>query len=142
MIKFRTMVVGADELKHELVPDRPENGLFKIERDPRVTQVGRLLRRLSLDELPQFVNVLRGEMSMVGPRPLIPDEDAMIEGRFRRRLNARPGITGHWQILGSLRVPLDEMVTLDYLYVANWSLWTDLKLIARTIPYLALRGNV
>ena len=142
MLKFRSMVDGADERKHELEHLTSANGLFKLERDPRVTRIGRLLRRFSIDEMPQLVNVLRGEMSMVGPRPLIPEEDAMVEGAYRRRLNVRPGITGHWQILGSLRVPLDEMVTLDYLYVANWSLWTDLKLLFRTIPYLALRGNV
>jgi exopolysaccharide biosynthesis polyprenyl glycosylphosphotransferase len=142
MLKFRSMVEGADARKHELSDQIDADGLFKLEDDPRVTRVGRLIRRFSLDELPQLINVLRGEMSLVGPRPLIPVEDAMIMGSFRRRLEVRPGMTGHWQILGSLRVPLEEMVTLDYIYVANWSLWTDLKIIARTIPYLALRGNV
>lgn len=142
MLKFRSMVDGADERKKLMEHPANGTGLFKLEHDPRVTRLGRIIRRLSIDELPQLINVLRGEMSMVGPRPLIPHEDAMVEGRFRRRLNVRPGITGHWQILGSLRVPLDEMVTLDYLYVANWSLWTDIKLIARTIPYLVFRGNV
>jgi lipopolysaccharide/colanic/teichoic acid biosynthesis glycosyltransferase len=76
-------------------------------------------------------------MSLVGPRPLVPGEDAQIEGEFRRRLNVSPGITGHWQILGSWRIPVDDMVVLDYLYAANWSLWTDLKLLARTVPFVA-----
>jgi exopolysaccharide biosynthesis polyprenyl glycosylphosphotransferase len=142
MLKFRSMVDGADGRKDELEHPSNGNGLFKLEDDPRVTRVGKLIRRYSIDELPQIVNVLIGQMSLVGPRPLIPREDAMIEGKFRRRLNALPGITGHWQILGSLRVPLDEMVRLDYLYVANWSLWTDIKLLIRTFRYLALRGNV
>lgn len=104
--------------------------------DPRITRVGRLLRRTNLDELPQLLNVLRGEMSLVGPRPLIPQEDKRVVGWHRRRLELTPGITGHWQVLGSSRVPLDEMVAIDYLYVANWSLWTDLKLLLRTIPHV------
>jgi len=142
LLKFRSMVVGADDLKPELVHLNESNGLFKITHDPRITRVGGILRNWSLDELPQLFNVLRGEMSLVGPRPLIPEEDRMIQGAYRRRLEIAPGMTGHWQILGSWRVPLDEMVTLDYLYVANWSLWRDIKLLAQTIPYvLARRGT-
>ena len=98
--------------------------------DPRITKVGRRIRRWSLDELPQLVNVLRGEMSLVGPRPLVPDEDSQIEGFYRRRLDIPPGITGYWQALGSSRIPLFEMVRLDYLYVATWSLWHDIKDLA------------
>lgn len=142
MFKFRTMVDDAEQLKAGLA-DRNEarDGLFKIADDPRVTRVGRLLRTSALDELPQLLNVLRGEMSLVGPRPLVIEEDQRIEGWHRRRLELMPGMTGQWQILGATRVPLREMVAIDYLYVANWSLWTDLKILLRTVPHvLGRRG--
>ena len=116
--------------------------LFKVTDDPRVTRVGRFLRRTSLDELPQLINVLRGEMSLVGPRPLVPNEDEMIEGFYRSRLDIPPGITGHWQVLGSWRVPFEDMVMLDYLYAANWSLWDDVKLLWNTVPYVLSRRGV
>ena len=115
--------------------------MFKIADDPRTTRVGRFLRRHSLDELPQLVNVLRGDMSLVGPRPLITDEDRLFSGWQRRRYHVAPGITGPWQILGSSRVPMSDMVTLDYLYCANWSLWLDAKVLARTIPYVLSRRS-
>jgi lipopolysaccharide/colanic/teichoic acid biosynthesis glycosyltransferase len=103
--------------------------------------VGRLLRATSLDELPQLVNVVRGEMSLVGPRPLVLDEDAQITGLDRRRLDLTPGMTGNWQIAGTGRVPLAEMVKIDYLYVAGWSLWLDVKILLRTVPHvLGRRG--
>ena len=142
MWKFRSMVSGADAQKAQLRPDNEAaGGLFKIAADPRMTRVGRILRRRSFDELPQLVNVLRGEMSLVGPRPLVADEDEQIVGMDRRRLQLTPGMTGHWQILGSSRVPLAEMVKLDYLYVAGWSLWSDVKILLRTLPcVLARRG--
>jgi len=142
MWKFRTMIAGADALKAQLAErNDAAAGLFKITDDPRITRTGRWLRRTSLDELPQLVNVLRGEMSLVGPRPLISDEDGLIIGLDRRRLQLTPGMTGHWQIAGSSRVPLAEMVKIDYLYVAGWSLWTDMKIMLRTVPYmLARRG--
>jgi exopolysaccharide biosynthesis polyprenyl glycosylphosphotransferase len=141
VFKFRTMVDGADRRKGELLGSNEADGLFKIAEDPRVTPVGRFLRRSSLDELPQLFNVLRGEMSLVGPRPLVPEEDSRIEGRHRRRLHLKPGMTGQWQIFGSSKIPLREMVTIDYLYVANWSLWGDVKILCRTVPYvLARRG--
>jgi exopolysaccharide biosynthesis polyprenyl glycosylphosphotransferase len=143
MFKFRTMVDGADAMKESLRGRNEACGqMFKIAEDPRVTRVGRWLRRSSLDELPQLINVIRGEMSLVGPRPLVIDEDRHVEGWHRRRLELMPGMTGHWQILGGpARVPLKEMVAIDYLYVANWSLWTDLKILLRTVPHvLARRG--
>ena len=137
LLKFRSMVADAEERKAALPEhNQAAAGFFKIANDPRITRVGRLLRRTNLDELPQLLNVLRGEMSLVGPRPLIPQEDKRVVGWHRRRLELTPGITGHWQVLGSSRVPLDEMVAIDYLYVANWSLWTDLKLLLRTIPHV------
>ncbi len=137
MLKFRTMVPEAEELKDSL-RDRNEaqEGLFKIAADPRVTRMGRFLRKTALDELPQLLNIARGEMSLVGPRPLVIEEDERIEGWHRRRLELMPGMTGPWQILGPARVPLKEMVALDYLYVANWSLWTDVKILLRTVPHV------
>ncbi len=142
MLKFRTMVEDAENLKDSLrVKNEAQDGLFKIAEDPRVTRVGRLLRKTALDELPQLINILRGEMSLVGPRPLVIDEDERIGGWNRRRLELMPGMTGPWQILGPARVPLKEMVALDYLYVANWSLWTDVKIMLRTVPHvLGRRG--
>lgn len=137
ILKFRTMVVGAEALKDSL-RDRNEakGGMFKIADDPRVTRVGRLLRKTAFDELPQLLNILKGEMSLVGPRPLVIDEDLRVQGWHRRRLELTPGMTGHWQILGPTRVPLREMVAIDYLYVANWSLWTDVKILLRTVSYV------
>jgi len=141
MLKFRSMVSDAEERKEALRPLNETAGLFKIEADPHVTPVGRVLRRASLDELPQLINVWRGEMSLVGPRPLVLDEDAKVHGLDRHRLHLTPGMTGHWQVLGSSRIPMNEMVGIDYLYVANWSLWTDVKILLRTVPYvLATRG--
>jgi exopolysaccharide biosynthesis polyprenyl glycosylphosphotransferase len=141
MLKFRSMVVDADARKEALRHLNETQGLFKIENDPRITRVGRFLRRTSLDELPQLFNVWRGEMSLVGPRPLVIDEDAQVHGLDRHRLHLTPGMTGHWQILGAARIPMDEMVGIDYLYVANWSLWEDVKILLRTIPYVfASRG--
>jgi exopolysaccharide biosynthesis polyprenyl glycosylphosphotransferase len=142
MLKFRTMVPDAEALKDSL-RDRNEaqEGLFKIADDPRVTRVGRFLRKSALDELPQLFNILKGEMSLVGPRPLVIEEDQRVEGWHRRRLELMPGMTGHWQILGPARVPLGEMVAIDYLYVANWSLWKDVKIMLRTVPHvLGRRG--
>jgi exopolysaccharide biosynthesis polyprenyl glycosylphosphotransferase len=141
MWKFRTMVRDAEFGKDELRSRNEAQGLFKMANDPRVTRVGRVLRRTSLDELPQLCNVLRGEMSLVGPRPLIPEEDGVIAGWHRRRLYMRPGMTGVWQVMGSARVPMHEMVELDNLYVLSWSPWLDLKILLRTSTFvLARRG--
>jgi exopolysaccharide biosynthesis polyprenyl glycosylphosphotransferase len=144
MVKFRSMVTEADQMKAELQHlNTAAKGLFKIPADPRLTRVGKFIRRWQLDEMPQFLNVLRGEMSLVGPRPLIPSEDRQIEGWYRRRLDLPPGMTGHWQILGSSgRIPLNEMVKLDYLYVANWSLWGDIRLLLRTVPFILGRRGI
>ena len=142
IFKYRSMVVEADALKERLRElNEAGVGLFKITEDPRVTRVGAFLRRTSLDELPQLFNVLRGEMSLVGPRPLVIDEDAMVLGLDRSRLHLTPGMTGPWQVLGT-RVPMQEMVAIDYLYVSNWSLWLDLKLLLRTARHVMRRGNV
>ena len=141
--KFRTMLADADAKKHDVAHLNKHLGgdprMFKIPDDPRVTPFGRVLRHWSLDEIPQLINVLRGEMSLVGPRPLILDEDEHVRGRRRRRLNLTPGITGLWQVLGRSEIPFAEMVTLDYLYVTNWSLWGDVKLLFRTIPVVLQR---
>ena len=114
--------------------------MFKIPDDPRVTRVGSLLRRFSIDELPQLLNVLKGEMSLVGPRPLIPEEDRHVTDWARRRLDLKPGMTGLWQVAGRSAIPFEEMVKLDYLYVSSWSLRHDLALLFRTLP-LVLRGG-
>jgi exopolysaccharide biosynthesis polyprenyl glycosylphosphotransferase len=134
--KFRTMVANADERRSELLSQSTDPDWLKLDSDPRITRVGRLLRRVSLDELPQLWNVLRGEMSLVGPRPLIEDEDERVQGWARGRLDLTPGLTGYWQVLGRTRIPFEEMVKLDYLYVMNWSLWEDMRLMLRTLPTL------
>ena len=139
ILKFRTMVEGADAGRERLAADNAAAPLFKVVDDPRVTRVGGWLRRTSLDELPQLLNVLRGEMSLVGPRPLVPEEDRLVLGHYRARLEVSPGMTGHWQVLGSWRIPLGEMVKLDHQYVANWSLWGDLELLLRTLGHVLRR---
>jgi exopolysaccharide biosynthesis polyprenyl glycosylphosphotransferase len=143
ILKFRTMVENAEALKDSL-RDRNEaqDGLFKIADDPRVTRVGRILRKSALDEMPQLLNIIKGEMSLVGPRPLIVEEDMRVLGWHRRRLELTPGMTGHWQILGPARVPLSEMAAIDYLYVANWSLWKDVKILLRTVPHVIGRRGL
>jgi exopolysaccharide biosynthesis polyprenyl glycosylphosphotransferase len=141
MLKFRTMVRNADERKHEVLELNQAAPMFKIVDDPRSTRVGRFLRKRSLDELPQLFNVLWGDMCLVGPRPLIAEEDRLFSGWQRRRNEVAPGVTGPWQILGSTRVPMSDMVTIDYLYCANWSLWLDAKILLRTVPYVLSRRS-
>jgi exopolysaccharide biosynthesis polyprenyl glycosylphosphotransferase len=137
IFKFRTMVVDAEALKESLrYRNEAHDGLFKVADDPRVTRIGRFLRKTALDEVPQLLNVLKGEMSLVGPRPLIVEEDIRVQGWHRRRLELTPGMTGPWQIIGPARVPLAEMVAMDYLYVANWSLWIDMKILLRTVCHV------
>jgi lipopolysaccharide/colanic/teichoic acid biosynthesis glycosyltransferase len=141
------MVADADARKAELQAlnkhnrDGGDPRMFKIEDDPRVTRIGKFLRRYSLDELPQLINVVLGDMSLVGPRPLILEEDEFVVDWRRRRLDLKPGITGLWQVLGRDDIPFEEMVKLDYLYVTTWSLMSDLKLVMRTIPVLFRAHN-
>ena len=139
LIKFRTMVMNAEDRTEELFTDSADVHWLKLEHDPRVTRVGRLLRLTSLDELPQLWNILRGDMSLVGPRPLIESEDRQIAGWARSRLELTPGLTGLWQVLGRTNIPFEEMVKLDYMYVTNWSLWSDIRLILRTLPAVVAR---
>jgi exopolysaccharide biosynthesis polyprenyl glycosylphosphotransferase len=143
IVKFRTMFVGAEQRRSEVLHMNEVDGpLFKIKgKDPRVTRIGSFLRRTSLDELPQLWNVLKGEMSLVGPRPFVLYEADRITGWASRRLDMTPGITGLWQVLGRNDIPFEEMTKLDYLYVTNWSLWWDLKILCQTIPVvLGRRG--
>jgi lipopolysaccharide/colanic/teichoic acid biosynthesis glycosyltransferase len=139
LLKFRTMVSGAERQVEELFEQSEDPHWLKLDHDPRVTRVGRVLRLTSLDELPQLWNVLSGDMSLVGPRPLIETEDAAVSGWARTRLDLAPGITGLWQVLGRTSIPFEEMVKLDYLYVTNWSLWLDVKLLLRTFPVVLHR---
>jgi exopolysaccharide biosynthesis polyprenyl glycosylphosphotransferase len=144
ILKFRTMVVDADARKQEVAHLNKHRGgderMFKVEHDPRITRVGGFLRHRSLDEFPQLFNVLRGQMSLVGPRPLIPEEHHHVDGWARRRLDLKPGMTGLWQVLGRDDIPFGEMVGLDYRYVTTWSLANDVKLMCMTFAVLA-RSN-
>jgi exopolysaccharide biosynthesis polyprenyl glycosylphosphotransferase len=139
VFKYRSMFIDADARKQEYAQlnDATDGVMFKIHDDPRITRVGRFLRRTSLDELPQLINVLRGEMSLVGPRPLIAEETAAFkEPWHQRRLDLRPGLTGPWQIYGRSDIPFQDMLRFDYQYVAGWSLGRDLKIVLATIPVL------
>ena len=140
--KFRTMVENAEELAKELARQSAHPAWLVLEHDHRITRVGRLLRHWSLDELPQLWNVVRGEMSLVGPRPLIPRDDENVSGWGRRRLDLTPGMTGLWQVLGRTSIPFEEMVKLDYLYVTNWSLWQDVRLLIHTLPAVLRKRGV
>jgi exopolysaccharide biosynthesis polyprenyl glycosylphosphotransferase len=134
--KFRSMTVGTEECRGRSDADGP---LFKMHRDPRVTRVGRLLRRTSIDELPQLLNVLKGDMSLVGPRPFVASEAQHIVGASERRFEVRPGLTGLWQVSGRSNLSFDDLLRLDYLYVASWSLWWDLRILWHT-PREVMKG--
>ncbi len=140
MYKFRTMFTGAEQMERKLVESAlalgPEH--FKTPTDPRITRVGRVLRRTSLDELPQLWNVLRGEMSLVGPRPPLPHEVEQYQEWHKQRLQAPPGMTGLWQVSGRSRMSFEEQVLLDIYYIENWSPWLDFKILVRTIPQVLL----
>jgi exopolysaccharide biosynthesis polyprenyl glycosylphosphotransferase len=144
--KFRTMWADADARKSEFahLNKHLQHGgdprMFKIADDPRTTRVGRFLRSHLLDELPQLVNVLAGQMSLVGPRPLILDEDQFVDEWWRQRLNLKPGCTGPWQVFGRDGIPFEEMLRLDLIYVTTWSMWNDARLLLRTIPLLTRGG--
>jgi len=139
--KFRTMMVGADSMKAQLAAANERNGiLFKIKNDPRVTPVGRFLRKFSLDELPQLFNVLWGDMSLVGPRPPLANEVAQYEVKHYRRLDVLPGLTGLWQVRARHDPSFDQYVALDIAYVENWNFWMDLKILVRTAE-VVLRGT-
>lgn len=133
-LKFRTMVKEADSIRSSLEHMNEREGvLFKISNDPRITRVGRILRKYSLDELPQFLNVLMGDMSIVGPRPPIASEVAQYDLSHLRRLDVLPGITGLWQVEARQDPSFDSYISLDTAYVENWSLWMDIKILLRTV---------
>jgi exopolysaccharide biosynthesis polyprenyl glycosylphosphotransferase len=139
VFKFRSMVEGAEQMQADLEALNEADGpLFKVKHDPRVTRVGRWLRRTSIDELPQLVNVIRGEMSLVGPRPGTPEEVAQYEPWQMQRISVLPGITGLWQVSGRSDVPFEEMVLLDIFYIENWSLDLEIRILLQTIPYVLL----
>jgi lipopolysaccharide/colanic/teichoic acid biosynthesis glycosyltransferase len=139
-LKFRTMHTDAEEQQADLEElNEADGALFKIRADPRLTRVGRLLRRFSLDELPQLVNVLRGEMSLVGPRPLPERDYAMLEDWHRKRYLVLPGITGLWQVSGRSELDFDDLVHLDFIYLERWSLALDLSVLLKTVPAVLLR---
>jgi exopolysaccharide biosynthesis polyprenyl glycosylphosphotransferase len=135
MLKFRSMIVNAEELKAKLMAQNEQAGpVFKMTRDPRITPLGRFIRKFSIDELPQLINVLRGEMSLVGPRPPVPSEVSKYEAWQRRRLSVRPGLTCVWQVSGRNQISFEEWMYLDMQYIDHWSLAHDLELILKTVP--------
>jgi exopolysaccharide biosynthesis polyprenyl glycosylphosphotransferase len=137
--KFRSMVDDADQMKAALTDRNETAGLFKLKNDPRVTRVGSALRRTYLDELPQLFNVMKGEMSLVGPRPLVESEDALLTGYDRHRSRVTPGMTGPWQLRGPLNASLSELARLDYLYASNWSIWADIDILLGTAARVVSR---
>src|SRR5471032_752625 len=141
MLKFRSMVINAEALKDSLAKANEQSGpVFKMRNDPRVTGIGRFIRKYSIDELPQLVNVLRGDMSLVGPRPPLPSEVARYEAWQRRRLSVRPGLTCVWQVSGRNQISFEQWMMLDMRYIDHWTFLEDLRLILRTVP-IVLTGR-
>jgi lipopolysaccharide/colanic/teichoic acid biosynthesis glycosyltransferase len=140
--KFRTMVENADDLKAEIEANNEMNGIaFKMKDDPRITKIGKLLRKFSLDELPQFWSVLKGDLSLVGPRPPLQKEVEKYEGWHRRKLSVKPGMTCLWQVSGRNEIAdFDEWMRFDMKYIDEWSLWLDFKILLKT-PWVVLRGT-
>ena len=137
MYKFRSMVVNAEELKEKLAAQNEMSGpMFKMKDDPRVTKVGKFIRKTSLDELPQLWNVLKGDMSLVGPRPSLPKEVAQFEDWMHRRLEVKPGLTCYWQVSGRNNIDFEDWMKLDIRYVEERNLWIDIKLILKTVSVL------
>ncbi len=142
MYKFRSMVVDAEKRKRELAHLNEMSGpVFKIRRDPRVTRIGQLIRKTSIDELPQLFNIVRGDMSLVGPRPPLPSEVDQYEPWQRRRLSVKPGLTGLWQVSGRNNVDFEEWMAMDLRYIDDWSLWLDMKIILQTVPAVLFRAG-
>ena len=141
--KFRSMYANADEIKSSLMAQNEMDGpVFKIRQDPRITKVGRIIRKLSIDELPQLYNVLKGEISLVGPRPLPVEEELACNAYQRQRELVKPGITCYWQISGRNDISFDQWIELDFKYIREQSLWTDLKILLKTVPaVLSTRGG-
>jgi len=144
VLKFRTMVANADEELKRFFKKHPEfkaewEATQKLRHDPRVTRVGRVLRMLSLDELPQFINILKGEMSLVGPRPIVDDEIVKYGDCFEYYIQVRPGLTGLWQVSGRNNTTYEKRVELDEYYVRNWSIWMDIQILFRTVGVVLLR---
>lgn len=142
MYKFRTMIVDADAQREALRKQaKQENGLFKLANDPRVTPIGKILRALSLDELPQLLNVIQGDMSLVGPRPLPKDESELFQEPYTLRFQVFPGMTGAWQVNGRSNISFDQLCQLEMNYVMSWTLFSDIKILLKTLPaVLASRG--
>lgn len=141
MYKFRTMVTNAEKQKEKLLKNNEMSGpVFKMSHDPRITDIGRFLRKLSIDELPQFINVLKGEMSLVGPRPPLPAEVIRYDRWQRRKLSVKPGLTCLWQVNGRNHVDFEDWMKLDLEYIDNWSLWLDTKILIKTVPAV-FKGN-
>lgn len=142
MLKFRSMVTDAEQIKAKLAHLNEMDGpVFKIQHDPRITRVGRFIRKTSIDELPQMFNILLGDMSMVGPRPPLPSEVEQYEPWQRRRLSVKPGLTGLWQVSGRNQIDFEEWMQLDLQYIDTWSLWLDVKILLRTVPAVVLRSG-
>jgi exopolysaccharide biosynthesis polyprenyl glycosylphosphotransferase len=135
LYKFRSMVQGAESQFEKIVAQKGGNIIrFKAKDDPRITRIGKVIRKLSIDELPQLINVLIGDMSLVGPRPPVPIEVDRYSAWHKKRLRVRPGITGLWQVSGRSELPFEDMIRLDIYYIENWSLWMDFRIVLRTIP--------